>query len=156
MVDSLGFGQRVTSEELLSQAVNRAGWMMQPEHFLLLSRLCVRPGMYVTPSTFDAVVHWIEGYHHATGCLHGFREWLVTQGDEGNNFGWAGLVRHHLVLHGVSGDEARSIEQLGQWLHQFHTYMEGLPSSRDAMLRIYLDYQAWLASKPWYGPGLLS
>jgi hypothetical protein len=129
---------------------------MQPEHWNVLTTLCRRPGMFVAPSTFDAVLHFIEGYHHATGCLSGFREWLVTQGEDGNNFAWAGLVRHRLRLAGDASDEAWKIERLGEWLHQFHTYVEGFPSSRDAMLRIYVDYHAWLIKKPWYQPGLPS
>jgi hypothetical protein len=108
--------------------------------------------MFVTPATFDAVVNFVEGYHHATGCLNGFREWLVTQGDDGNHFAWAGLVRYHLRLSAAMCDEQGKIEQLGSWLYQFQAYIETFPSTHDAMLRIYLDYHAWLISKPWYRP----
>jgi hypothetical protein len=128
--------------------------MMQPEQWKVLSGVCQRPGMFVTPATFDAVVHFIDGYHHATGCLNGFREWLVTVGEDGNNLTWVGLVRHHLNRSEVSCDEARKIERFGEWLQQFYAYVEAFPSSREAMLRIYLDYHAWLIKRPWYQPGL--
>lgn len=107
--------------------------------------------MYVVPGTLDCVIAYIDGLDRATGCLAGFREWLVTRFVDGDNLYWGGLIR--MLLHDGTSTDAESIQILGRTFHEFKEFIDSCSSRREAQLKIYLRYHAWLLNRPYYKPG---
>ena len=110
-----------------------------------------RPGMFVTPLTFDCVVAFLTGYDIALsdGFLVGFREWLITRLDYGNNLAWPGLVEKMLEGEMIPKDESRSIERQFALLDEFIDVRD----SRDGLRRIFVEYEQWLHRQDWYTAG---
>src|SRR5687768_882289 len=52
-----------------------------------------RPSMVIGSSRYRDAVSWLLGYDSGVNVLGGFREWLIPQVDDMNNFAWPGLVR---------------------------------------------------------------
>ena len=107
--------------------------------------------MYVTPGTLDGVIAYIVGLETATGCLAGFREWLVTRFEDGDNLGWDGLFRMLIRREGI--DDADTVERLGNLFTEFKEFCDSCPSPRVAQMRIYLRYHGWLLNRSYYKPG---
>jgi hypothetical protein len=107
--------------------------------------------MYVVPGTLDGVIAYIDGLDLATGCLAGFREWLVTRFEDGDNLYWGGLFRMLLRNDSTTDDEA--ITKLGQTFCEFKEFVDSCSSRREGQLKIYLRYHAWLLNRPYYKPG---
>jgi len=120
----------------------------------VLANLRKRPGMYLSPATYDTAVAFVDGYDTATqgGLLVGFREWLVVKLGEGNNLVWSALVSD--LMQCTTGmkeikspdDHKAAIEFLFATLDQFL-------NERDewgGMRRIYVAYERWLHRQDWY------
>ena len=103
--------------------------------------------MYARPGTLENIYAFLGGLDTATGCLTGFREWLVPHFDEGDNLHWSGLVNMLLDIEDCP-PEGR-IARLGELINEFHQCI-----SKDRGLTcIYVRYHAWLLTRPWYAPG---
>ena len=122
----------------------------------VLANLRKRPGMYVSPATYDTAVAFVDGYDTAThgGLLVGFREWLVVKLGEGNNLVWSALVSDLMQCTTPmkelksQDDHNAAIEFLFATLDQFLDERD----ERDGMRRIYAAYERWLRRQDWYGP----
>ena len=123
---------------------------MNATQYELIESVCKQPGMYVCPGTLDGVVAYIDGMNTCTGCLGGFREWLVTRFDDGDNLAWSGLFKMLIRTEVVCEED--QIERLGSLLKEFNDFLGSCHSRSEAHLRIYLRYHAWLLNRPWYTP----
>ncbi len=106
--------------------------------------------MYVSPGSLENVFAYLSGLDTATGCLTGFREWLVPRLEEGNNLAWPGVVRMLFKLESI--DDSDAIVRLGELLNEFYVFTCEGGASHRCLTRVYLRYHAWLLSRPWYGP----
>lgn len=116
-----------------------------------IDSVCKRPGMYVVTASLDCVIAYIDGLDRATGCLAGFREWLVIRFEDGDNLYWGGLFR--MLLRDGNVTDPESIEILGRVFNEFKEFVDSCSSRREAQLKIYLRYHAWLLNRPYYKPG---
>lgn len=107
--------------------------------------------MYVVPGSLDNVVAHIDGLDAATGCLVGFREWLVPRFDDGDNLGWGSLFA--MLVDAESVPDADAITRLGELFCEYKDFIDSCQSYRVAQLRIYLRYHAWLLNCSYYKPG---
>lgn len=107
--------------------------------------------MYVVPGTLDCVIAYIDGVDRASGCLAGFREWLVTRFENGDNLHWGGLFR--ILLRNEPTADNEAIAKLGEVFLEFKEFIDSCSSRSDAQLKIYLRYHAWLLNRPYYKPG---
>lgn len=109
-----------------------------------------RPGMYVSPETFDCVVSFLCGYDAAQsgGFLVGFREWLVVRADGANNLAWPGLVRLLPEDVQAEADSAKSISGLFALLEEYFDARQ----AHDGLRKIYVQYQDWLRRQQWHIP----
>ena len=119
----------------------------------LVDSMCTRPGMYVTPPTFDTVAAYIDGFDAALrgGILVGLHQWLVKKRDTGNNVAWPGIAS---TLIGADPNapgtdvEHRRIRALGNLLLEFIEYRRS-----NGLTKIFCEYRDWLSSQSWYdGP----
>jgi hypothetical protein len=122
----------------------------------LVSRLCLRPGLWVLPPYFSTVCAFIRGYDHARdgGPLAGFREWLVVRADRGDNLTWEGLVKililpgHDLTEPLTADREESCLKALASLFEEFFRFRE-----EQGITRVHYDYARWLLRKRWYmGP----
>ena len=123
---------------------------MNDDQHRYLNQVCDRPGMFVGSSEFDRVCAYIDGLHAATGCLTGFREWLVVEIGTGNNLAWIGLVRQ--IIHRDSTPVDDRVAKLGQLLNDFHEYAGSTIGATTGLMRVYLRYHGWLLQQKWYKP----
>jgi hypothetical protein len=86
----------------------------------------------------------------ATGCLTGYREWLLPRIEDGDNLAWPGVVQMLLESESVAGKDA--IARLGELLDEFYAFTRENAGSRRCLTRVYVRYHAWLLSRSWYGP----
>jgi hypothetical protein len=107
--------------------------------------------MYVVPATIETVLAYARGVDTGTGCLTGFREWLVVRFDDGNNLAWEVLVK--MVLEKESIEEPKAVARLGSLLAEFQDFTTDGRSSHTDLTRVYLRYHAWLLNRSWYRPG---
>ncbi|MGK0184535.1 MAG: hypothetical protein ACI9R3_000307 [Verrucomicrobiales bacterium] len=63
-----------------------------------IQHVCNHPGMYVCPGTLNGIYAFLTGLDIATGCLTGFREWLLPRFEDGNNLAWPGISRFKRVI----------------------------------------------------------
>jgi hypothetical protein len=71
----------------------------------LIQNVCLRPGMYVSPGSLENVFAYLTGLDTATGCLTGFREWLLPRFEDGNNLTWPGVAQMLLASESVAVPE---------------------------------------------------
>lgn len=107
--------------------------------------------MFVGSNECDRVCAYIDGMHTATGCLIGFREWLVVELGTGNNLGWCGLVQQ-LLNRESTPDNAR-VAKLGRLINEFYTFTGSTNGATMGLMRVYLRYHCWLLQQKWYRPG---
>jgi hypothetical protein len=102
------------------------------------------------PLTLDGVVAYISGYDAALsgGFLIGFREWLITRLEYGNNLTWDGLVGEFLKIEPSCKDAGVAIERLFSLLEQFLD----MRNTHNGMRRIFAEYEQWLHGQEWYTP----
>lgn len=123
------------------------------KHIIL--RICQRPGMWVSPPTFNAACGFILGLDSSRdgGPLNGFHEWCVLRLRGGANVHWHRLVEK---LTGFNAcDAGASLEQheaaigrLGAIMEEFLKYRE-----KNGVVAIYYEYARWLLKQNWYdGP----
>jgi hypothetical protein len=62
-------------------------------------------GMYVSPGSLENVFAYLTGLDTATGCLTGFREWLLPRFEDGNNLTWPGVAQMLLASESVAVPE---------------------------------------------------
>ena len=110
--------------------------------------ICQRPGMYVNPGTLNGVCAFLAGLNAATGCLTGFREWLLPRFEDGNNLSWEGVVEKLLKSENLNGDDAAT-DRLGELISEFYEFTD----SRRDLTRVFLRYHAWLLNRSWYCEG---
>lgn len=120
---------------------------MNSEQFEHIRTICERPSMYVSPGTLRGVYAYLSGMDRATGCLTGFREWLLPRFDAGNNLYWTGVVNMTLAAESVSGE--REVARLGELITEFYDFTK----VDDGLLRVYLRYHVWLLNSSWYRDG---
>lgn len=107
--------------------------------------------MWLTETSYDTVVAFIEGYNAAMmgGLLVGFREWLITRIQGGNNLSWSALVDlaadEAQTEPAATADDARRREALFELLSQFFAERSG----GDGVRSIFRRYEAWLATQSW-------
>lgn len=109
--------------------------------------------MYTCPGTLENVYAFLGGLDTATGCLSGFREWLMPRFEEGNNLHWSGLVDNLLDREDCPPDQR--IARLGELIDEFHRFT----SKHEGLTRVYVRYHAWLLTRSWYGsdcPGYIA
>lgn len=123
---------------------------MDAQQHDLVQHVCKRPGMYVPPGSLENVFAYLTGLDTATGCLTGFREWLLPRFETGNNLGWPGVVQMLLDSESVDGEAAAA--RLGELLDEFYTFTREDRGSRRCLIRVYLRYHAWLLNRSWYRP----
>jgi len=119
-----------------------------------------RPDMYLPSATFDAAVSFVLGYDAAVsgGFLLGFREWLVTELNEGNNLSWPALVgqliQRRLRASAPAGGPLAPHEQHAAIENLFGTIESFLEQRNQAggARRIFAAYERWLEAQDWYGP----
>ncbi len=99
--------------------------------------------MYTGHAELRDVYAYLIGMDLSTGCLAGFREWLVTRLGRGDSLGWPSLV-DLLIAKESRSDQA--ILRLGELIAEFHEFTR----QRYGLMRVYLRYHAWLLSQTWY------
>jgi hypothetical protein len=107
--------------------------------------------MYVVPGTLNGVYAFLTGLDTATGCLAGFREWLLPRFDDGNNLFWTGVVDMLLKSEQVHGDG--SVTRLGELISEFYDFTREHRGTRRDLTRVYVRYHAWLLNRSWYHEG---
>ena len=124
---------------------------MDKHHFELLCAICERPVFYVGSSTLPEVCAFIAGIHLATGCLNGFREWLVTKLDDGApELTWQSLVVNAASEKRISNADA--VAHLGSLIEDFYDFLN--PTSAEShrgLMRVFLHYHAWRVKRG-FGP----
>ncbi len=131
--------------------------MTCPQIFLDLRK---RPEMYLPAVTYDAAASFVLGYDAALqgGLLLGFREWLVTQLNQGSNMSWSVLA-----LELIRQRAPASISGNTSLITDNHSAdVDGLMSTIEAFLRersqtggarrIFAAYGQWLEQQDWYTP----
>jgi hypothetical protein len=124
-----------------------------PHFEQLVERLCLRPGMYVNPTSFGSVCTYLDGLNAARsgGPLMGLQQWLVVRSKGGNNLHWSGLALRELAGDTANAelrDEERSIRALGRLLAEFFAYRQA-----NGLTKIFHEYARWLLRQSWYtGP----
>lgn len=106
--------------------------------------------MYVLPGAVENVIAYLEGLDAATGCLTGFREWLLPRFEDGNNLTWSGVVK--MLFDSESVDEENAAARLGDLIDEFYAFTREDGGSRRCLTRVYLRYHAWLLNRSWYRP----
>lgn len=106
--------------------------------------------MYVAPGTFENVGAYLTGLDEATGCLTGFREWLLPRLESGDNLTWLGVVL--CVFEKEACEIDRRIERLGELIEEFFEFVENR-STHEGLMRVYVRYHAWLLTQDYYQPG---
>lgn len=117
----------------------------------LIQHVCERPGMHVVPGSLDGVFAYLTGMDTVTGCLTGFREWLLPRFDDGNNLSWTGVVKMLLDQENVAEDDA--VARLGELIAEFYEFTHTHRAQRCDLTRVYLRYHAWLLDQSWYTEG---
>ena len=113
--------------------------------------LMTRPGMFLSETSYDATVAFICGYDAALmgGLLFGFREWLITRLERGNNLAWPALVELAITEAPVTAasvaDDATRRTVLFDLLSKFFAERD----SRDGIRAMFSGYEAWLATQAW-------
>ncbi|MBK7077566.1 MAG: hypothetical protein IPH44_35255 [Myxococcales bacterium] len=113
--------------------------------------LMTRPGMFLSETSFDTTVAFICGYDAALmgGLLFGFREWMITRLERGNNLAWPALVelavKEDPVTAASVDDDATRRTVLFDLLSQFFAERD----SRDGIRSMFRGYEAWLATQSW-------
>jgi len=116
----------------------------------LIQHVCKCPGMFVSPGSLGNVFAYLTGLDTATGCLTGFREWLLPRFEDGNNLAWPGVVQ--MLLKSESVNDKNATARLGELLDEFYAFTREDGGSRRCLIRVYLRYHAWLLNRSWYGP----
>jgi hypothetical protein len=119
-----------------------------------------RPEMYLPAATYEAAVSFVAGYNAAFdgGLLIGFREWLITQLNEGNNLAWSELVLDSLqqrALGSVTGEKPSTEAAHRAALEGLFNTLEAFFQERsqyDGARRIFAAYEGWLQKQEWYKP----
>jgi hypothetical protein len=124
---------------------------MDAQQLDLIRHVCKRPGIYVGPGTLPGVCAYLVGLDTATGCLTGFREWLIPRVDGGNDLAWPGLVDRLLGSEDVNQDQR--LARLGELIAEFYEFTREHGGSRGDLTRVYVRYHAWLLNRPWYWEG---
>lgn len=106
--------------------------------------------MYVGSNDFEKVCAFIDGLHAATGCLIGFREWLIVEVDTGNNLVWWGLVGH--AIHRDSTPAEERVQRLGELIDEFYKFTGSTIGATNGLMRVYVRYHGWLLRQKWYKP----
>ena len=101
---ALSSGQPTLMAARITRTLSRFRYLLQMtnEQCEFLKRVRARPSMFVFAPDFNSVCAYIDGMHAATGCLTGFREWLVVHLDGGDNLIWQGLVKCRLQNESIS------------------------------------------------------
>ena len=119
----------------------------------LVGDICLRPGMMVSPVTFDTVCAYFEGFNAARsgGPLMGLEQWLIVRANEGNNRVWSALAREQLSIDPADAglpDEEQAIRALGRLLAEFFEYRRS-----NGITKVFHEYAKWLLRRSWYtGP----
>lgn len=116
----------------------------------LFVSVCQKPNFYVQCPRFSAVSAFIAGYDDALqgGVLVGFREWLLTRGNDWTNLPWWSLVRVrlnpevNLAVAPSEEEETALIETLREALEGF-----SMTCSQGGLARVFHDHNAWLLSR---------
>ena len=118
----------------------------------MLVDICRNPTVHTGTSNWLEVCAYIDGIHATSGCLIGFREWLVTRLEHGNNVAWFGLVR--LALCDDGEPNLQTIARMGELFAEFHEATKS-PSHHvsNGLMRVFLRYHAYLLRQSWYEPG---
>ena len=106
--------------------------------------------MFVFTPEFDSVCAYIDGIHAATGCLTGFREWLIVHLDGGHNLIWQLLVKSRLQNESIP--KTKYITSLGLIIEEFHRFTGPTTGGTNGLMRIYIRYHGWLLNQKWYKP----
>jgi len=119
-----------------------------------------RPGMHLPSATFEAAASFVLGYDAAVsgGLLLGFREWLVTELNEGSNLSWPALARdlvqRRLRASASAGapigadEQSASVDCLFGIIEAFLEQRSRPGGAR----RIFAAYEQWLEAQDRYGP----
>ena len=121
---------------------------MTDEQCANLIRICERPTLFVNGPELESVCAYIDGIHAATGCLTGFREWLVVLLNSGNNMGWQGLVK--IRIHNQSAPPSEHVTILGETIAEFHNFTGSTIGATKGLMRVYVRYHGWLLKQDWY------
>jgi hypothetical protein len=122
----------------------------------LVAHFLKRPGMFVWPEEFHVYCAFLSGFDQACcgGPLVGFREWLITKLDGGDNLSWCDLVLRaafpnssspNSELRNTAGQQ-HAIGTLFSLLTQF----DGEASKLDGLRCVFVRYERWLSTKSWY------
>ena len=114
----------------------------------IIEGMIKRPGMFVSEPHFSNMCSFLNGYDFANdgGVLVGFREWLVTTLEYGDNFTWDGLINHYILINFPEFTEKDKVEKLGTFILNF---LEEKEKYRGLKL-IYINYELWLRAQSWY------
>lgn len=118
---------------------------MDAQQHNLIQHVCQRPGMYVSPESLENVFAYLTGLDTATGCLTGFREWLLPRFEDGNNHAWPGVVQ--MLLESESVADTDAIARLGRLLDEFYAFTRENAGSRRCLTRVYLRYACMVAEQ---------
>src|SRR5262245_31271960 len=110
----------------------------------MLDQMAIRPGMYVSPGSFNAVCGFLQGFDVALGGepLAGFRDWLALRLEVGEGLGWPGLVSYHVLSR--DADEETKVLGLCRLVAEFLDFRAAVGRER-----VVGDYAAWRRSKGW-------
>lgn len=120
-----------------------------PQFEQMVDDLCKRPGMFVTPTNYDAVCAYLDGFNAARnhGPLIGLQQWLVLRVNNGNSVHWSGLARS-ILPGGAKSSEEQAIGELGHLLSEFFDYRRS-----QGITKVFHEYARWLLRRSWYtGP----
>ncbi len=87
------------------------GGILQTQHLEFLREICRRPVLYVGSAGLPEVCAYIGGIHVSTGCLTGFREWLVTELDGAPELTWESLVKNEVAARNLA--DGAAVDHLG-------------------------------------------
>ena len=124
----------------------------------IFAQIRKRPEMYLPAATYEAAVSFVLGYDTAVsgGLLLGFREWLITQLDDGNNLWWPALVLlviEQPAIMSVSGEKSPTADEQRAALEGLFNTIETFSrerSQRGGIRRIFAAYEGWLHKQEWY------
>ena len=117
---------------------------------VLVRNASERPSMYLPERTFAAYAAYLDGFNAARdgAPLSGFREWLITRANTGNNLSWPALVQ----LIGAAGracdqaaDPELPIRDAAALVLEFLAYRE-----EHGLRGVFGEYEAWLRKQEWY------